>query len=151
MKWRLVVPFLRAFWHRPADYLPCGTPRSAVSLFPLPWMIPDRSSPSRVPLRGFHQSAVAIGNQRVHGDAPVLVLVEQRDGSAKQPLHLISEPGLRSPAAVVHAERPHELRERFSQGKHRGFGSARGFGRDPGQQEARQVAVGGLIIRARHL
>ena len=56
-------------------------------------MIPDRSSPSRVPLRGFHQSAVAIGNQRVHGDAPVLVLVEQRDGSAKQPLHLISERG----------------------------------------------------------
>ena len=48
MKWRLVVPFLRAFWHRPADYLSCGTPRSAVSLFPLPWMIPDRSSPSRV-------------------------------------------------------------------------------------------------------
>ena len=53
MKWRKLVPFLRAFWHRPADYLPCGTPRSAVSLFPLPWMIPDRSVPSRVRFAAF--------------------------------------------------------------------------------------------------
>ena len=46
MKWRELDPFLRAFWHRPVDYLPCGNSPFAVSLFPLPWMIPDRSSPS---------------------------------------------------------------------------------------------------------
>ena len=51
MKWRELDPFLRAFWHRHADYLPCGNSPFAVSLFPLPWMIPDRSSPSRVRLR----------------------------------------------------------------------------------------------------
>ena len=44
MKWRELDPFLRAFWNRPADYLPCGNSPFAVSLFPLPWMIPDRSS-----------------------------------------------------------------------------------------------------------
>ena len=48
MKWRELDPFLRAFWHRPADHLPCGNSPFAVSLFPLPWMIPDRSSPSWV-------------------------------------------------------------------------------------------------------
>ena len=48
MKWRKLAPFLRAFWHRPADYLPCGTPRVRSFPFPSPWMIPDRSSPSRV-------------------------------------------------------------------------------------------------------
>ena len=47
MELRELDPFLRAFWHRPADYLPCGNSPFAVSLFPLPWMIPDRSGPIR--------------------------------------------------------------------------------------------------------
>ena len=49
MELRELDPFLRAFWHRPADYLPCGNSPFAVSLFPLPWMIPDRSSPRSAP------------------------------------------------------------------------------------------------------
>ena len=53
MELRELDPFLRAFWHRPADYLPCGNSPFAVSLFPLPWMIPDRSSPSRVRFAAF--------------------------------------------------------------------------------------------------
>ena len=66
----------------------------------------------------------------------------------KQAIHLIAEPGLRSTVAAVDAERPHKLRERLPQDQHTASGPHR-FGAHPGQQQARQVAVGELVTTAR--
>ena len=42
MKWRELDPFLRAFWHRPADYLPCRN--SPFASFPFPSPLDDPGS-----------------------------------------------------------------------------------------------------------
>ena len=63
----------------------------------------------------------------------------------KEPPHLIAKAGLGVAAAVVYAERPHELRKRVSQANLAALGPYR-FGREPRHQQARQVAVRQLVI-----
>ena len=48
--------------------------------------------------------------------------VDQRDAATKEALHLIAETCLRSPAAVVDSERPHELGKRTTQDQHPALG-----------------------------
>ena len=40
---------------------------------------------------GFHTELGAIGDQRVYGGLAALILVDQLDGGAEQPIHLITE------------------------------------------------------------
>ena len=44
-----------------------------------------------------------------------LILVDQLDTGMKEPVHLVAEPGLGLPAAVVDPQRPHELGQRTTQ------------------------------------
>ena len=86
-----------------------------------------------------------VGHRRTHEGFAVLILIDQLDCGAEQPLHLISEPCSIPAPAAVDSQGPHELRERTPQDELAASGPYR-FGREPGQQQARQVAVGEFVV-----
>ena len=82
------------------------------------------------------------GDHRTHAGIPSLILVDQRDGAAKEPPHLVAEPrpsASAAPAAGVQIQFTHELRERGPQDEFTALGAYR-FGAYPGQQEAGKIA-----------
>ena len=50
---------------------------------------------------GFHQNSVRRAISAFHGGSPVLILVDQRDGATKEPVHLVAEPGLLPPSTAA--------------------------------------------------
>ena len=110
---------------------------------------PDGAVPQRglVGLLWIPPELVFIGYKRADPFEPSFVLVDERHGASKQPLHLVSEAGLLSSlaaAAALDPQRQHELRKRAAQDELAALGSHR-FGRDPGQQQAGNVAERELV------
>ena len=101
----------------------------------LRWILLSHSVLSAARL-GFHQNAGTIGDQRVYGGLAELILVDQLDGGAEQPIHLVTEPDVCFAVAAVDAERPHEVGERFPQDQLAAPRPHR-FGAHPGQDQAR--------------
>ena len=74
----------------------------------------------------------------------VFVLVDRLNLTAKEPRHLVAQPGVLVTAGAVDPEAPHEVRERIAEDQLARLRPRR-FGADPRQQQTRDVAVRELV------
>ena len=78
-------------------------------------------------LRSFHQNSPRSAMWEADELLAVLVFVDQLDTGAKEPIHLVAEPGPVAPAATAersHVQLPHEFRERGPQDQLAASGSS---------------------------